>query len=153
MATLLQQLLHDTELEKNAHKEPLYTKENGFGLYQDPAIRLPRKQLIPDSYTKRYTEEELQQWLCFDETALNKIQTCFNAVFQRHAGYEYRGISHFADKAMMLRFGEELMDLPVLAEAKNCRWKVERVPFYKELWQALEPYTQDLLHFYRFITH
>lgn len=150
MATLLQQLLHDTELEKNAHKEPLYTKENGFGLYQDPAIRLPRKQLIPDSYTKRYTEEELQQWLCFDETALNKIQTCFNAVFQRHAGYEYRGISHFADKAMMLRFGEELMDLPVLAEAKNCRWKVERVPFYKELWQALEPYTQDLLHFLPF---
>lgn len=140
---LLQQLQLDDHLQ-----EDNYTLENGFGLY-DPAVtkQLEEQPENPDIFTL----SELKSYFPTSKEYGSLIQK-MNAVFEKHADYEYETIS-WDDSRVKILFGDSgygQIRIPAefgkhiyYTEGSNTL-RMEMIPFYQEFLEVLEEYTGSI---------
>ncbi len=164
---LLEQLLGQEE--ESAED---YTEENGFGLYDPQAIaavygpaigeeREEKKQkpglfgrLLGKSAgksvsekTDMYTEREIRQMLPTQKEFEDLIDQ-MNAVFEKHADYEYETMNFDGSRAKVL-FGNGGRNIRIPAEfgdfhTVRSQRKLEMIPFYQEFVEAAGIYASDV---------
>ncbi|MGF0032265.1 DUF4132 domain-containing protein [Bariatricus sp. SGI.154] len=160
---LLEQLRYQTK-----HLEESYTEENGFGLY-DPQVavtqitrsniqEVPAQKpgLLTRLFGKRnekasiYSEKELKQTFP-SQAEFEDLIDRMNAVFVRHADYEYEVINWDSSKTKIL-FGDS-NNSTIRIPAKFGRFhfsaergalKLEMIPFYQEFIEAAGVYATDI---------
>lgn len=160
---LLEQLQsHDKQQEET------YTEDNGFGLYnpQAAAAQIKRSDMSVMSQqkagllnrlfgkstekTRIYSEKELKQSIPTQKEYEDLIER-MNAVFVRHADYEYEVINWDGSRAKILFGDSNNSSICIPAEFGNYHFpaeqggmKLQMVPFYEEFVKAAGIYATDI---------
>lgn len=154
---------------------PRYTEENGFGIY-DPrviaAVHEPVKEaeekaepkektglfgrLFGKSQTKTrstsektgmYTEREIRQLIPTQKEFEGFLER-MNAVFEKHADYEYETMNYDGSRTKVL-FGDGAGNIRIPAEfgdfyTVRSQRKLEMIPFYQEFLEAAGIYASNV---------
>lgn len=138
----------------------IFTRENGFGLYspEKTEISMLSKADSENSESKKgfwkilkrkddgklFSEKELKEMMPAKEE-IEQIFDRMNAVFMRHADYEYETEAYDGSRRKVL-FGDGFfIPAEYAAEVKEkggCR--LEMIPFYKEFIEAMGDAVQDI---------
>lgn len=148
--------------------EETYTEENGFGLYDPQAATaqilrpdvseepVPKTSLLGRLFGKSnakpgiYSEKELKQ-IFPTQSEFEDLIARMNAVFDRHADYEYEVINWDGSRAKILFGDTNNSTIRIPSEFGRVHFAMERehmklsmIPFYKEFVEAAGIYATDL---------
>lgn len=150
----------------------VWNQENGFGLYDPEYVEnwdslqqegktekkglfnrlfgkaIPEKHGEPGAQPALYTEKELTQRLTLPATEFSALMAKMNAVFDRHADYEYE-IQLYDGSRKKELFGSitgNVIPLPAeygTPQSLRENRKLEMIPFYEEFLEAAGDYAAD----------
>ncbi|MBP5639111.1 MAG: DUF4132 domain-containing protein [Victivallales bacterium] len=135
---------------------PVYTKENGYGLYSPAAVAdflaaLPSAILEADAIL---TEAQFKASIITPKE-LDALFARLDAVFTRHADYEYESILPYDDSKVKILFGDYHHGHFPLPAENGCRnlcekeAKHEMIPFWDEFAEAFGEYLADPAQYMR----
>lgn len=147
LTTQTEILLQQLQVQETAPEE-VYTLENGYGLY-DPTVtkELEEQPENPDIFNLK----ELKSYFPTAEEYGNLIAN-LNAVFEKHADYEYEVI-YWDDSRVKVLFGDAAYgNIRIPAEfGKHSYYvtgsntlRIEMIPFHEEFLEAMYEYTTNI---------
>ena len=139
------------QLEGSDQAGPVYSAENGYGLYDPAVIEEVLSRAEEQFEGKALTEQELTKMLAIDKKEYFAVLERMNDVFNRHADYEYETMMYDGSVKKVLFGDADSMHLwiPIQDGEKTCHTYVrqltpETFPFFEEFRESLGEYARDV---------